>query len=53
MKIIARPRITFWRGVAGVIFLSGLYSTYVRFSGGLGREYGAERPLPLGPVGRL
>lgn len=48
MKIIARPRITFWRGVAGVIFLSGLYSTYVRFSGGLGASTALSDRFPWG-----
>ena len=30
------PRITFWRSVLLIVLASGLYSTYLRFTAGLG-----------------
>jgi len=35
MKIINLPKLTFWRAVATIIVITGLYSTYLRFTGGL------------------
>ncbi len=35
MKTINLPKITFWRAVASIIVITGLYSTYLRFTGGL------------------
>jgi Ni/Fe-hydrogenase subunit HybB-like protein len=35
MKQINLPKITFWRAVATIIVITGFYSTYLRFTGGL------------------
>lgn len=35
MKIINLPKITFWRAIATIIVITGAYSTYLRFTGGL------------------
>jgi c(7)-type cytochrome triheme protein len=48
MRLLARRRITFWRAVAAAIFLAGLYSTYVRFSGGLGASTALSDRFPWG-----
>jgi c(7)-type cytochrome triheme protein len=41
-------RITFWRVVAGLTLLAGLYATVVRFSGGLGAATNLSDNFPWG-----
>ncbi|MCX7611175.1 MAG: Ni/Fe-hydrogenase cytochrome b subunit [Ignavibacterium sp.] len=47
MKIII-PKITFWRVVAVLIVVSGLYSTYLRFTGGLSASTNLSDEFPWG-----
>ncbi|MBI3950454.1 MAG: Ni/Fe-hydrogenase cytochrome b subunit [Acidobacteria bacterium] len=42
------PKLTFWRGVLFIILASGLYSTFVRFSGGLGASTALSDRFPWG-----
>lgn len=42
------PKITFWRVVAVIIIVSGLYSTYLRFTGGLGASTNLSDEFPWG-----
>lgn len=42
------PTLTFWRGVLLIILASGLYSTIVRFSGGLGASTALSDRFPWG-----
>ncbi len=35
MKTFNLPKLTFWRAVATIIVITGVYSTYLRFTGGL------------------
>ena len=42
------PRITFWRGVFLIVLASGLYSTYLRFSAGLGASTALSDSFPWG-----
>lgn len=42
------PRITFWRVVAVIIVITGLYSTYLRFSGGLSASTNLSDDFPWG-----
>jgi len=48
MAKINFPKITFWRGVLVIILASGLYSTFVRFSGGLGASTALSDQFPWG-----
>ncbi len=41
-------KITFWKVVAGLIFASGLYATYVRFVDGLGASTNLSDEFPWG-----
>lgn len=47
MKIII-PKITFWRVIAVLIVVSGLYSTYLRFTGGLSASTNLSDEFPWG-----
>ncbi|WP_304130473.1 NrfD/PsrC family molybdoenzyme membrane anchor subunit [Ignavibacterium album] len=42
------PKITFWRVVATIIVVAGLYSTYLRFTGGLGASTNLSDDFPWG-----
>jgi Ni/Fe-hydrogenase subunit HybB-like protein len=42
------PKITFWRVVAVIIVVAGLYSTYLRFTGGLGASTNLSDDFPWG-----
>ncbi|HEU0005124.1 MAG TPA: Ni/Fe-hydrogenase cytochrome b subunit [Terriglobia bacterium] len=42
------PRITFWRSVFLIVLASGLYSTYLRFSAGLGASTALSDRFPWG-----
>lgn len=42
------PKITFWRVVGVVIIVAGLYSTYLRFTGGLGASTNLSDEFPWG-----
>ena len=42
------PRLTFWRGVLFIILAGGLYSAFVRFSGGLGASTALSDRFPWG-----
>lgn len=42
------PKITFWRVVAVIIIVAGLYSTYLRFTGGLGASTHLSDEFPWG-----
>lgn len=42
------PKITFWRVVAVIIIVAGLYSTYLRFTGGLGASTNLSDEFPWG-----
>ena len=42
------PRITFWRSVLLIVLASGLYSTYLRFSAGLGASTALSDRFPWG-----
>lgn len=42
------PKITFWRVVAVIIVVAGLYSTYLRFTGGLGASTNLSDEFPWG-----
>jgi Ni/Fe-hydrogenase subunit HybB-like protein len=48
MKTINLPKITFWRAVASVIVITGLYSTYLRFTGGLQSATNLSDSYPWG-----
>ncbi|MFN8005804.1 MAG: Ni/Fe-hydrogenase cytochrome b subunit [Terriglobia bacterium] len=48
MKTISFPKLTFWRGLVCFIFVGGLYSTYVRFSQGLGASTALNDQFPWG-----
>lgn len=41
-------KITLWRAVAGIIILAGLYSTYIRFTQGLGASTNLNDHFPWG-----
>ncbi len=45
---IAFPRITFWRGVFGLIVAAGLVATWVRFTRGLGASTNLSDQFPWG-----
>jgi Ni/Fe-hydrogenase subunit HybB-like protein len=45
---IAIPRITFWRGVFGLIVAAGLVATWVRFTRGLGASTNLSDEFPWG-----
>ena len=45
---IAIPRITFWRGVFGLIVAAGLVATWVRFTRGLGASTNLSDRFPWG-----
>ena len=45
---IAIPRITFWRGVFGLIVAAGLVATWVRFTRGLGASTNLSDQFPWG-----
>ena len=42
------PRITFWRSVLLIVLASGLYSTYLRFTAGLGASTALSDGFPWG-----
>src|SRR5580765_1901475 len=42
------PRITFWRSVFLIVLACGLYSTYLRFSAGLGASTALSDRFPWG-----
>jgi Ni/Fe-hydrogenase subunit HybB-like protein len=42
------PRITFWRSVLLIVLASGLYSTYLRFTAGLGASTALSDSFPWG-----
>ena len=48
MKTFNLPKITFWRAVASVIVITGLYSTYLRFTGGLQSATNLSDSYPWG-----
>ena len=48
MKTINLPKITFWRAVAAIIVITGLYSTYLRFTGGLQSATNLSDTYPWG-----
>jgi len=48
MKTINLPKITFWRAVAAIIVITGLYSTYLRFTGGLQSATNLSDSYPWG-----
>lgn len=48
MFAIKTPRITFWRGVLLIVLGTGLYSTYLRFSAGLGASTALSDSFPWG-----
>jgi c(7)-type cytochrome triheme protein len=41
-------QLTFWRAVVGLIFVAGLYATFVRFGKGLGASTGLSDDFPWG-----
>jgi len=47
MKFII-PKITFWRAVAVILVIAGLYSTYLRFFGGLSASTNLSDDFPWG-----
>jgi len=47
MKILV-PKITFWRVIAVIIVISGIYSTYLRFTGGLSASTNLNDDFPWG-----
>lgn len=48
MKTINLPKITFWRAVAAIIVITGVYSTYLRFTGGLQSATNLSDTYPWG-----
>jgi c(7)-type cytochrome triheme protein len=48
MTKIRLPKMTFWRGVLLVILVVGVYSTVVRFTGGLGASTALSDQFPWG-----
>ncbi len=48
MKTINLPKLTFWRAVAAIIVITGLYSTYLRFTGGLQSATNLSDTFPWG-----
>jgi Ni/Fe-hydrogenase subunit HybB-like protein len=48
MKTLNLPKITFWRAVATIIVITGLYSTYLRFTGGLQSATNLSDTYPWG-----
>ncbi len=48
MKTINLPKLTFWRAVASIIVITGLYSTYLRFTGGLQSATNLSDTFPWG-----
>jgi Ni/Fe-hydrogenase subunit HybB-like protein len=48
MKVIALPKITFWKVVAAIFVVLGLYSVIVRFTQGLGSATNLSDEFPWG-----
>ncbi len=48
MKNFVLPKITFWRAVGTIIVITGLYSTYLRFTGGLAATTNLNDQFPWG-----
>jgi len=48
MKNFSLPKITFWRAVGAIIVLTGLYSTFLRFTGGLQATTNLNDEFPWG-----
>ncbi len=48
MRTLNLPKITFWRAVATIIVITGLYSTYLRFTGGLQSATNLSDTYPWG-----
>jgi Ni/Fe-hydrogenase subunit HybB-like protein len=48
MKNFSIPKITFWRAVGVIIVITGLYSTYLRFTGGLQASTNLNDQFPWG-----
>jgi Ni/Fe-hydrogenase subunit HybB-like protein len=48
MKTINLPKITFWRAIATIIVITGVYSTYLRFTGGLQSATNLSDTYPWG-----
>ncbi len=48
MKNFVLPKITFWRAVGTIIVITGLYSTYLRFTGGLAAVTNLNDQFPWG-----
>ncbi|MEW5976887.1 MAG: NrfD/PsrC family molybdoenzyme membrane anchor subunit [Acidobacteriota bacterium] len=48
MQRLTIRRLTFWKGVASLILIAGLYSTFVRFSQGLGASTALSDEFPWG-----
>jgi Ni/Fe-hydrogenase subunit HybB-like protein len=48
MKTFDIPKITFWRAVGVIIVITGLYSTYLRFTGGLQASTNLSDTFPWG-----
>ncbi len=48
MKTFNLPKITFWRAVASIIVITGVYSTYLRFTGGLQSATNLSDTYPWG-----
>jgi Ni/Fe-hydrogenase subunit HybB-like protein len=48
MKNFVIPKLTFWRAVGVIIVLTGLYSTYLRFTGGLQASTNLNDEFPWG-----
>jgi Ni/Fe-hydrogenase subunit HybB-like protein len=48
MKEISIPKLTFWRAVGVIIVITGLYSTYLRFTGGLQATTNLNDQFPWG-----
>lgn len=48
MKAVKIPKMTFWRVVSTIILVTGLYSTYLRFTGGLSASTNLNDSFPWG-----
>jgi Ni/Fe-hydrogenase subunit HybB-like protein len=48
MKNFSIPKLTFWRAVAVIIVITGIYSTYLRFTGGLQASTNLNDQFPWG-----
>lgn len=48
MKILNIFKITFWKSIALIIFIAGLYSSYIRFAKGLGASTHLTDKVPWG-----